>query len=358
MPPSRLVPGVPRDAETIAQKCLQKDPARRYSSAEALAEDLRRFLEDRPIRARRVSATERLLRWGRRNKLVAGLLASLVVTLVTGLIVSTSQWIRADRHAARAETLRTKEAALREEIARELYTSDMSAIQQAWEDGVTDRMGELLDRHIPRAGQTDWRHFEWYVFRRRFQEARPIRTLPLGVGDLAATPNGPTVAFLFEGRANLWDAETGREPRVFEGPPGRYDGALALSPDGHVFATGSRFDQGGRAGSFVNIWGAGTGELRRSLGGRERHGDGRDGQRKEVTIQGPLVFSSDGKALVSGNSDNSVTLWDLHTGRDVRTFQGHVAVVTGVALTPDGRRLASASYDNTVRIWDVGSGDA
>ena len=96
VPPSRLVPGLPRDAETIALKCLQKDPARRYASAEALAEDLRRFLEDRPIRARRASSTERLLRWGRRNKLVAGLLAGLVVTLVAGLVVSTAQWIRAE----------------------------------------------------------------------------------------------------------------------------------------------------------------------------------------------------------------------------------------------------------------------
>ena len=95
VPPSRLVPGLPRDAETIALKCLQKDPAKRYASAESLAEDLRRFLEDRPIRARRISSAERLLRWGRRNKLVAGLLASLVVTLVAGFVVSTTQWIRA-----------------------------------------------------------------------------------------------------------------------------------------------------------------------------------------------------------------------------------------------------------------------
>ena len=106
VPPARLVPGLPRDAETIALKCLQKDPAKRYASAEALAEDLRRFLEDRPIRARRASSAERLLRWVRRNKLVAGLLASLLVTLVTGLVVSTAQWVRADRHAAREAELR------------------------------------------------------------------------------------------------------------------------------------------------------------------------------------------------------------------------------------------------------------
>ena len=165
VPPSRLVPGLPRDAETIALKCLQKDPAKRYASAEALAEDLRRFLEDRPIRARRVSSAERLLRWGRRNKLVAGLLASLVVTLVAGLVVSTSQWIRAEANAGS----RGEAGAGR----RELYTSDMIAIQQAWEAGDIGRMGELLGRHIPtRPGQTDWRGFEWHVFWRRSEKAR------------------------------------------------------------------------------------------------------------------------------------------------------------------------------------------
>ena len=67
------------------------------------------------------------------------------------------------------------------ETARELYTSDMIAVQQAWEAGDIGRMGELLGRHIPtRPGQTDWRGFEWHVFRRLYQKAgNPlIRTLP------------------------------------------------------------------------------------------------------------------------------------------------------------------------------------
>ena len=73
---ARLDPRIPRDLETIVLKAIAKEPARRYPTAEELAEDLRRFLEDRPIRARRASSAERLLRWCRRNA-VAGLLASL-----------------------------------------------------------------------------------------------------------------------------------------------------------------------------------------------------------------------------------------------------------------------------------------
>src|SRR5262249_9891975 len=64
-------PRVPRDLETIVLKAIEKDPKARYASAEAMAEDLRRFLEDEPIQARRVGSAERYLRWAHRNPVIA-----------------------------------------------------------------------------------------------------------------------------------------------------------------------------------------------------------------------------------------------------------------------------------------------
>jgi WD40 repeat protein len=350
VPPSRLVPGLPRDAETIALKCLQKDPARRYPSAEALAEDLRWFLEDRPIRARRVSGAERLLRWGRRNKLVAGLLAGLLATLVAGFIVSTSQWIRAEANA--------------EELAKQLYTSDMGEVQRLDEAGDSARMGLLLRRHI-RPGKTDWRGFEWYVFWRRYQEAQPFRTLRLNdvVWDMEATPDGQTVAAAIFDHANdkvqvtVWDAATGWKPRTFHGPqagrPGTITAPVALSPDGRFFATGGHFDVVGREGWFVNIWDSATGKILKSLGG------GPDGHTEEVD-QNALAFSSDGKWLISGSNDKTIKLWDVNTGRFLKTFpapggEGHSGSVRGVAISPDGCWIASAGRDKQVNLWNVES---
>jgi serine/threonine-protein kinase len=82
--PTKLDPQVPRDLETIVLKAIAKEPARRYANAEALAEDLRRFLSDRPIQARRASIRERSWRWCRRNPVVASMS---VVLIVMGLLI-------------------------------------------------------------------------------------------------------------------------------------------------------------------------------------------------------------------------------------------------------------------------------
>jgi serine/threonine-protein kinase len=111
VPPSRLAPKLPRDLETICLKCLQKQPAKRYDSAAALSEDLRRFLAGEPILARPVGQLERSWRWCRRNPAAATaalLLALLFVTTIGG-----SFWFFQVRADQAAETDRKKALAER-----------------------------------------------------------------------------------------------------------------------------------------------------------------------------------------------------------------------------------------------------
>jgi serine/threonine protein kinase/Tfp pilus assembly protein PilF len=104
--PRRLVPQIPRDLETIVVKALAKEPADRYPTAGDLADDLRRFLDDRPIKARRSSPLERGWRWCRRHPAVAGLAAALLLVLLGGLGLVTALWQRAERQGATAELAR------------------------------------------------------------------------------------------------------------------------------------------------------------------------------------------------------------------------------------------------------------
>jgi tetratricopeptide (TPR) repeat protein len=104
--PSRLQPAVPRDLNTVCLKCLEKEPAKRYASAEDLAVDLRRFLAGEPVLARPVGPGSRAWRWCRRNPRVAGLLAALVMVLIAGLAGVFGQWRRAEELYTLSETRR------------------------------------------------------------------------------------------------------------------------------------------------------------------------------------------------------------------------------------------------------------
>jgi serine/threonine protein kinase len=103
--PAQLCPKVPRDLETICLKCLQKDPRKRYPSAAALADDLRRFLRGEAVQARPVGTPERVWRWCRRRPLVASLLASLMLMALIGVASITVLWRQAENQRRRAETL-------------------------------------------------------------------------------------------------------------------------------------------------------------------------------------------------------------------------------------------------------------
>jgi serine/threonine protein kinase/tetratricopeptide (TPR) repeat protein len=103
VPPRRLIPKVPRDLETIVLKCLEKSPARRYVSAVALADDLRRWLDGRPVTVRRIWPVERVWRWCRRNPVVSSMAAALALTIALSFVVLLSLFRNAQARQRSAE---------------------------------------------------------------------------------------------------------------------------------------------------------------------------------------------------------------------------------------------------------------
>jgi serine/threonine protein kinase len=103
LPPRRLDPAIPRDLEAICLKAISKDPDRRYPSAAALADDLRRFLDCRPVQARPTGPAGRVWRWARREPALAGLAAALAVAAASGLTAVVVEWRRAEANLAAAQ---------------------------------------------------------------------------------------------------------------------------------------------------------------------------------------------------------------------------------------------------------------
>src|SRR5262245_40869143 len=160
--PRSLNARLDRDLETICLKCLQKEPAKRYGSAEALADDLQRWLDGKPIRARRTGSAERLLKWARRHPGVAFLLTSVVVLTATTLASVTWEWRQAQAmqgELTRSLYFRTIAGAAAELAANNvtlaehlLESPDCAPALRGWEWHYLKR---LRPEYSPRLGEHD-----------------------------------------------------------------------------------------------------------------------------------------------------------------------------------------------------------
>jgi tRNA A-37 threonylcarbamoyl transferase component Bud32 len=212
VPPSRLVPGTPRDVETIALKCLQKDPARRYNSATSLAEDLRRFGTGEPIAARPVGAAERVWRWCRRNRLVASLAALAAAALVAGTAVVTASALVARRQASRADEAATKARVERDRSEDLRYAAEINLVQRDAEAGNAGDARRRLEELAPKsAGEVDRRGIEWYYWDGALHSE--LRVIEAGSEPLLAaefSPDSRTFATAgVQGLVQLWETATG-----------------------------------------------------------------------------------------------------------------------------------------------------
>jgi WD40 repeat protein/serine/threonine protein kinase len=362
--PHLLTPRVPQDLETICLKCLQKEPSSRYQTAQDLADDLGRYLQDEPIQARPVNRIEKAWRWCRRKPAIASLSAATGLLLLAVAIGSPIAVVRVNRERERAD--------------QRAYDSDMSLAQHSWDADDLGRTLSLLKNHLPLTEKTDRRGFEWYYFwelcrgEQRLTlpiHSQPVTALAISADDkwvatgsvgspvqiwdtatrklvttlpeqnvvsLAFAPDGQTLAVGGRDQVVVWEFETMRTVFKREEVLGSFQ--IAFSPEGTLLALGTHggLRAFGKDGGSAELW-----DYRK----RERKFEFRNSG-------GYVALSPRGNLLATRSINQSIAIWDLTTGQRVTTLPA--GLVVDMAWTPDGQILATTGYwDSEVKLWDI-----
>jgi WD40 repeat protein len=365
-PPARIARRrVGGDFAAILERALAEDPEARYATAAALAEDLRRSLDHRPVEARPPRPLYVLGKFARRRRAAFLGLAGVLVATVAGAVVAIGFAVRSER--ARAEAV------------QRAYVADVSAALGALRNGDLATARRALEDAPPALRGWEWHH----LFGRLDRSERTSTWPGMGGNAAVATADGRLVVQASKWTRSLCAADPERgavlwsEAPLADGQAPSY--GLALSPDGARLAVGLE-------SGAVQVRDALTGRLLSShqassakvlalsfdrAGSRLAVGtsdgdvfvleDGAEGglfrlaRRHDERVLA-LAFHPAGNVLASGDLAGRLVLRSPRDDTVVWAAEGHEGSLHGLEFSPDGRLLASCAGDRTLRVWDAAGG--
>jgi WD40 repeat protein len=354
-PPWRFQRGVSRDLESICLKCLQKDPARRYTRAADLADDLRRFLAGEPTQARPLRVPERVWRWCGRNRLAASLTFALTAVLMIACVLVSWKWRQeaAAHHTAKI----ARDAAIKAQADAEderRRTDRISAgimLDQALTQADHGNMalamlllGQCLEQasRLGDAGLERAARINLTACRAELVRRRAVLPHPDWASSGAYSPDGKLAVTVSKDRsARLWDTETGKlvgEPMQHPLPVW----TAAFSPDGKVLLTGCG-DPDKKTGT-LRFWTVATGQ---PLG---------PPLSEDKAIARSVAFSPDGQTMLVLDVDKA-QVWSRVTAMPVGAPLAHPGTLWTAALSADGKLAITGGDDGTARLWRVPGGE-
>ena len=341
-PLRRVDPDIPPELETIVHKAMSKDMEERYASAEDLAEDLRRFLDHRPIKAQPPTVPQIITKWTRRNPAVAW--ATFLALLIVAVISAVSAMVLAKQ---RNEVIQGSES-----LADNLYESEMASAYAAWEYGNLPQVEDLLRSQIPKAGdEVDRRGFEWYYLTDlcRRNEGTSF-AFKQSIVDAALDPQN-MILFALIGhqevrKINLSTREIDTVVRWAD-DDAFVPYSVAVSADGQQLAVGGRiYDESEVAGGLIQVQGL-----------RDR------GSRYEVQADATvksLAFSKNGAWLGAQSETGTVQVWNVVSGNPQWTTpfttDGNDTNFRAVQFSPDSQTLVGVLGEHA-KSWDAATGD-
>lgn len=338
-PPSRKAPEVDRDLETICLKCLRKEPTARYSSADALANDLERWLRGEPVAARPVSSLERMMKWSRRNKTLALVTAGAVASLVSASAILWRQNVQLA--TARGQVTDLAENRRRELVKLHVETGNRLAAEgDGYAALASFANAAALDANDPAR-----------LAKHRFRFAATLAQLP--AREQTWSHSGPVLTAGFsadgthtltasaDGTVSVWNTATGDAalPALTHSSPVWWAGFAA---DDKRILTRTKSGE-------VYLWDAASGALCAGpFKGRGDMPNFRDGLAKDIPL------SPDGTRF-GVPASGGVELRRTVDGALVLTLPV-AQTPSSAAWSPDGTRVAVVCEDGEAHVFDAGSG--